>query len=190
MIQIPTKVQVYDLIKTICYHLIALIITVYGIINKSVIYFLTAYITVIISILFSVGINLGEIKLENIFINLYDTAIISTILSTLVCFLVSLYYMINKPDKNSTFVTILWLLVIIAVFIFSITLIELYVGKIFFNASLKFNITYSLLFSSFILTIYIKSEKEGLKRKYSNQLISIKSRFMHESHYNGKSLKL
>ena len=39
MIQITTKNQIYDLIKNMCYHLIALIITVYGIINKSVIYF-------------------------------------------------------------------------------------------------------------------------------------------------------
>lgn len=186
-----TLEKIKSTLKVIFYHLITIIITLYEVINKSVMYFLTAYITVILSILFTIGIKTPQnIEMEKVLINLYDTSIISTVLSTLVCFLVSLYYMVNKPDKNNTFVTILWLFVIIAVFLFSITLFELIMQKDFFNINLKFYITYLLLFFSFLLTIYIKAEVKGLKKKYSNQLISIKSKFMSESSYNGKSLKV
>lgn len=181
--------------KKIFFHVVTFfVVTLNSVIKPSLIYFLTSFLSVIMILIFHVSIDLDISTLDelsqSVFINLQDTSIISTILSTIACFLVGLYYLVDKPTKNTSFVATLWILVVITIFLFTITLVEMNIKGNIFNQNIKFYITYFLLFCSFSLTMYAKVDYKNLKKMYSSQFIAIESKFMNESEYNGHKLKL
>ncbi|MCT7526747.1 hypothetical protein [Aliarcobacter cryaerophilus] len=122
--------------------------------------------------------------------NLRDTSILSTILSTIVCFLIGLYYLVEKPTKNVVFVTLSWFLVIIAIFLFTITLVESYKNIVIFNKLIIFYATYFLLLASFLLTMYTKVDWKKIEKVYNMQYLAIDSKFIKKSKIMGKDINI
>lgn len=185
----------FSFIKKLFLHIITSFIIFLNIILKpSINYFLISFISVIVIIIFQVSTDLTIDSIDkltdSLLKNLRDTSILSTILSTIVCFLVGLYFLVEKPAKNTIFVTLSWILVVITIFLFTITLVEIYKNSIIFNTLIKYYFTYFLLVSSFILTVYAKVDWKNIKKTYNMQYVAIDSKFMNKSEFNGKNIKL
>lgn len=181
--------------KHLLVHIITILYVLFNnILKPAIIYFLISFLSVIIIILFYMGTDNYPVLTvdtlsQSMLSHLKDNTIISTILSSIACFLVGLYYLVDKPNKSTFFVTTLWISVCITIFIFTITLVEIYMDKNIFNNDIKFYITYFLLAISFVLTMLTKIEFNQLKIIYTNQLTGIRSIFMKESEFDGSPLK-
>lgn len=179
----------------ISHAITTIIILLNNIFKPTFIYFIISFISVIIISVFYIGtakyqiLDMNSIT-ESMTNNLKDKNTISTILSTIICFLVGLYYLVKEPKQNTTFITILWISAILTIFIFTITLVEVHLKKSIFDNEIMFYITYILLAMSFFLTVYAKFDFNELKISYSNKLITIKSKLMNKSEYNGHELKV